>query len=186
MCKTKRGRYFKYLRDNKIKIPRTTLLYRSKLRANDITRHQSPVDNLQKKNIFEERKNNNVISEDDYDGFINEQSSESEDDDNLITHAFQYGNFQNEKNSTEELCAAAMAFYYSGNMTQIHFSSAMRFFNLGGNLELPTSFDQVAKYLSGDNNCNIGYNKIFFCKLCNTEKKILNRYDRLCNTCDSR
>ena len=150
----KRGKYFKYLFDDKQNVPRSTLCRKRKLENssnnedNSMKNHSSL--NLKITTLTEVNAQNfvndsnevqtsiesdethinqlnrdTVLDPEDIQGCNAEVVSEFDHEDKP-----NYFNINlNDEHSKEDLCAASLAFFFSGKMTQHHFLNGIKFFN---------------------------------------------------------
>ena len=94
-------------------------------------------------------------------------------------------NFKNNDIKKDELCAAALSFFFAGKMTQDQFSIGMKFFNLMSDIKLPIRFNNIKNYVCSNRQDRINYEKKNFYRKCQLLIKTV-RYQRNCSICKSR
>ena len=190
----KRGPYFKYLRNEDRLIPASTKSSRKKrkIEIENLQNMSTITSKINFSNVAMNAENNspqneftnvdiyidhvvNMIYEDDV-LIVNESDDDTSEETFMIEG--------NDTNKTE-LCAAALAFYFSGRMAQEHFSIAIKFFNLSSSIKLPTSFDYVKNAICSDNDL-ITFEKKYFCSKCSQEYKLEQRYQPAFVICSSK
>ena len=176
--------YFQYLYDDNILVPRSTIKRRKrKLKQNEavISNEEKKSDTLSSPVLFNVE---DIRSEES--GAIHEQTLENENDEDNNINDFSNSNFLTSETNKEELCAAALTFFFTGKMTQSHLSFGLKFFNLTSSIKIPLTFDALLKNITNNHNKVIEAQKIYFCFNCKQEIKIDSRYQRSCITCQSK
>ena len=201
MKKNIRGKYLKYLTDTDVTVPRSTIL--SRIKKNLRKTQNSSVQNIpDTSNIKEQIDNkiNETIIDSDFQQFDFDLNNKIQQEEFVLqtNHQFNLTGDTNmeeshfiklnltESNTKEEYCSAALAFFFSGRMSQDHFSSAIKFFNLGSAVKLPTRFDLIRNSIKSNREEIIPTKKIYYCKTCNIEIHLKTRYQRICDNCKSR
>ncbi len=86
-----------------------------------------------------------------------------------------------------EQCAALLAMFFGGNLTQTAFNIVVQFLNSSKAMSLPKTFDQVADFFLKILNVATKYQKIYYCSNCRSSFETLEySKQRICTTCKGR
>ena len=129
-------------------------------------------------NIEVENYNDNLLS-------LEEKIKSGSIENNVLFNDVLNLNANNKNFKKEELCAAALVFFFSGKMSQSQFSVATKLINLVSNIKMPTSFDNVKKHICLNSEDKIKYEKYSFCSKCSLIIQTT-RYQRRCVNCNNR
>ena len=185
----KRGKYLKYLCNEQIKIPKSTQSYHRKKARTDqqlISSHLKQQLYIEKTNEVQDNSKslaiiiqNKILPEKISLNSIHDFHNTTSSND-VVTDFFEMDfSFEHTK---EDLSAAALTFYFSGKMTQEHFSKALKFFNLTSNIKIPTTFGSLKNIITSDNG-SIRFDKRNFYQNCNKLVTLKSQYQRACDTC---
>ncbi len=191
----KYGKYCKYVSNSKLRVPKSTVYFKKK--------------NFQEYHIENHIHNNLILAPSiDFPTNINEPNNQlelSNDYVNVYSHTYNdfdeneydYNN-DNEKlfddivNVTENLskestCALLLSVFFNCRMTQRCMNLVIKTMNLIQRIELPKTFDGLAKVLLKIDNDHLQYKKRYYCSQCKIlVSELPNRFQRTCSGCETR
>jgi hypothetical protein len=184
-----RGPYKKYNFDESVSMPSSTLRHK-KRKLNNLEENEcslppvnsviQPVEDYVDSNI-------SIFYQPEHPPVLNTLENEFNETDNVDEQTQKIQDCVDEVfmhfSEEEEIAAALLTIFYCGGLTQFCLAMVTRLFNILSKFKVPTTFDGLSNLLHKKSDKHEEYSKKWFCKICQVEVTIQDRFQRDCKTC---